>query len=105
MFNNAAQVWNHDFYWRCMTPRGGGEPPASLRGDLERAFGSLDGFKKKMVSAAVAQFGSGMLRGRAGLAALEAWARVVGERCDGLYVAFDLDAIDQTEGISVAMPL
>jgi arginase family enzyme len=45
-----------------------------------------------------------MLRGRAGLAALEAWARVVGERCDGLYIAFDLDAIDQSEGISVAMP-
>ena len=55
-------------------------------------------------ASAVAQFGSGMLRGRAGLAALDAWARVVGERCDGLYIAFDLDAIDQSEGISVAMP-
>ena len=52
----------------------------------------------------VAQFGSGMLAGPAGLAALEGWARVVGERCDGLYIAFDLDAVDQSEGICVAMP-
>ena len=59
IFNNAAQVWNHDFYWRSMSPRGGGDPPASLRGDLDRAFGSLDGFKKKVVQAAVNQFGSG----------------------------------------------
>jgi Fe-Mn family superoxide dismutase len=59
VFNNAAQVWNHNFYWRCMSPRGGGDPPASLRGDLDRAFGSLDAFKKKVVDAAVAQFGSG----------------------------------------------
>jgi superoxide dismutase, Fe-Mn family len=59
IFNNAAQVWNHNFYWRSMSPRGGGEPPASLRGDLDRAFGSLDGFKKKVVQAAVNQFGSG----------------------------------------------
>ena len=65
----------------------------------------LDQDESRMLNAsAVAQFGSGMLRGRAGLAALEAWARVVGERCDGLYIAFDLDAIDQSEGISVAMP-
>src|SRR5258706_13470069 len=59
VFNNAAQVWNHNFYWRCLSPRGGGEPPRSLRGDLDRAFGSLDAFKKKVVDAAVAQFGSG----------------------------------------------
>jgi Fe-Mn family superoxide dismutase len=59
IFNNAAQVWNHDFYWRSMKPRGGGEPPRDLRADLERAFGSLETFKKKVVDAAVAQFGSG----------------------------------------------
>jgi arginase len=65
----------------------------------------LDEQESRMLNAsAVAQFGSGMLKGRAGLAALEAWARVVGERCDGLYIAFDLDAIDESEGISVAMP-
>jgi Fe-Mn family superoxide dismutase len=59
IFNNAAQVWNHDVYWRSMKPRGGGDPPAALRGDLERAFGSIEKFKKKVVDAAVAQFGSG----------------------------------------------
>ena len=65
----------------------------------------LDQDESRMLNASsVAQFGSGMLRGRAGLAALDAWARIVGERCDGLYIAFDLDAIDQSEGISVAMP-
>jgi arginase len=65
----------------------------------------LDQDESRMLNAsAVAQFGSGMLRGRAGLAALDAWARVVGERCDGLYIAFDLDAIDASEGISVSMP-
>jgi Fe-Mn family superoxide dismutase len=59
VFNNAAQVWNHDFYWRSMKPRGGGDPPRALRGDLEKAFGSMEAFKKKVVDAAVAQFGSG----------------------------------------------
>lgn len=59
VFNNAAQVWNHNFYWRSLTPRGGGEPPASLGAEIDRAFGSLDAFKKKVVKAAVAQFGSG----------------------------------------------
>ncbi len=59
VFNNAAQVWNHDLYWRSMTPRGGGDPPAALRGELERAFGTIDAFKKKVVDAGVAQFGSG----------------------------------------------
>jgi arginase len=65
----------------------------------------LDEQESRMLAASpVAVFGSGMLRGPAGLAALEAWGRVVGERCDGLYVAFDLDAIDAAEGVSVAMP-
>ena len=59
VFNNAAQVWNHNFYWRCMKPRGGGDPPKEIRGDLERAFGSIESFKKKVVDAAVGQFGSG----------------------------------------------
>ena len=52
----------------------------------------------------VAHFGAGMLAGVAGLAALEAWARVIGDRCDGLYIAFDLDAINASEQLSVAMP-
>jgi len=60
----------------------------------------LDEQESRMLAASgVAQFGAGMLAGAAGLAALEGWARTVGERCDGLYVAFDLDAIDAAEGI------
>lgn len=59
---------------------------------------------RMLASSPVAFFGSGMLAGPAGLAALETWARVVGDRTDGMYIAFDLDAIDQSEGVSVAMP-
>jgi arginase len=59
---------------------------------------------RMLVASPVAMFGSGMLAGPAGLAALETWARVVGDRTDGMYIAFDLDAIDQSEGVSVAMP-
>ena len=65
----------------------------------------LDEQESRMLAASpVAQFGAGMLAGVAGLAALEAWAKVVGGRTDGLYVAFDLDTIDSSEPISVAMP-
>jgi Fe-Mn family superoxide dismutase len=59
IFNNAAQVWNHTFYWRCMKPGGGGEPTAELAKALDEAFGSLDAFKKEFTQAAVTQFGSG----------------------------------------------
>lgn len=65
----------------------------------------LDEQESRMLAASpVAQFGAGMLAGPAGLAALEAWATVVSTRCDGLYIAFDLDAIDASEGVAVAMP-
>jgi Fe-Mn family superoxide dismutase len=59
MFNNAAQVWNHDFFWKCMKPNGGGKPTGALAEKIERAFGSFDNFKTKFTDAAVAQFGSG----------------------------------------------
>jgi arginase len=65
----------------------------------------LDEQESRMLAASpVAQFGAGMLAGVAGLAALEAWAKVVGGRTDGMYIAFDLDTIDSSEPISVAMP-
>ena len=65
----------------------------------------LDEQESRMLAASsIALFGSGMLAGPAGLAALETWARVVGDRTDGMYIAFDLDAIDESEGVSVAMP-
>ena len=59
VFNNAAQVWNHTFFWQCMCPKGSGEPTGPLAEAISRKFGSFDDFRKKFVEAAVTQFGSG----------------------------------------------
>ena len=59
IFNNAAQVWNHTFYWKSMKPKGGGAPPKELAAKIDKAFGSYDGFKKAFSEAATTQFGSG----------------------------------------------
>ncbi|RPJ57444.1 MAG: superoxide dismutase [Acidobacteria bacterium] len=59
VFNNAAQVWNHTFFWSCMKPGGGGPPDGELAKAIERDFGSLDQFKQQFADAAVSQFGSG----------------------------------------------
>jgi superoxide dismutase, Fe-Mn family len=59
LFNNAAQVWNHDFYWRSMSPEGGGSPPAQLAEALTMRFGSVEAFKREFATAAANEFGSG----------------------------------------------
>jgi Fe-Mn family superoxide dismutase len=59
LFDNAAQAWNHAFYWRSLSPKGGGKPPAELATMIDAAFGSLDVFKQQFAAAAVSQFGSG----------------------------------------------
>jgi Fe-Mn family superoxide dismutase len=59
ILNNAAQAWNHTFYWKGMRPKGGGEPPANLKQKIEASFGSLEACKKELANAAVTQFGSG----------------------------------------------
>jgi Fe-Mn family superoxide dismutase len=59
IFNNAAQTWNHTFYWRSLRPKGGGEPPAALKQKIEASFGTLDACKKELAKAATTQFGSG----------------------------------------------
>jgi Fe-Mn family superoxide dismutase len=59
LFNNAAQAWNHTFYWRSLRPQGGAEPPAPLARRIAASFGSLDECKKALAAAATAQFGSG----------------------------------------------
>jgi superoxide dismutase, Fe-Mn family len=59
VFNNAAQVWNHDFFWASMKPAGGGEPTGALGDAIKRDFGSYADFRKQFADAAVAQFGSG----------------------------------------------
>ena len=60
IFNNAAQTWNHDFYWRSLAPAGkGGEPSAELLAAINASFGSLDACKVALADAAVKRFGSG----------------------------------------------
>jgi Fe-Mn family superoxide dismutase len=59
VFNNAAQVWNHTFYWHCMKPGGGGEPSGQVATAITSAFGSLEKFKEEFKNACVTQFGSG----------------------------------------------
>jgi arginase len=106
----SGNVWGMPFAMLC----GRGDPGLvaacdgpTVREEDAALLGAqvLDEQESRMLAASpVAQFGAGMLAGAAGLAALEGWARTVGERCDGMYIAFDLDAIDASEGVCVAMP-
>jgi Fe-Mn family superoxide dismutase len=59
IFHNAAQAWNHTFYWQSLKSKGGGEPPSVLKQKMEESFGSVEACKKELSAAAVAQFGSG----------------------------------------------
>ena len=59
VFNNAAQVFNHTFYWNCLSPEGGGKPEGDLAKAIDEAFGSFDEFKEKFSATAVGTFGSG----------------------------------------------
>ncbi|MBX3721307.1 MAG: superoxide dismutase [Turneriella sp.] len=58
-FNNAAQIWNHSFYWNSLTPKGGGKPTGAIAQEIEKSFGSFDKFKADFGNAAARQFGSG----------------------------------------------
>jgi len=59
VFNNAAQIWNHTFYWNCLSPNGGGAPSGDLAAAINKAFGSFDEFKKALSTSAATNFGSG----------------------------------------------
>jgi Fe-Mn family superoxide dismutase len=59
IFNNAAQVWNHSFYWNCMKPHGGGSPTGPVAAAIDAKWGSFDQFKEEFAKAALANFGSG----------------------------------------------
>ncbi len=59
IFNNAAQVFNHTFYWNCLSPNGGGEPGGKVAEAIKKSFGSFDAFKEKFSNKAVTTFGSG----------------------------------------------
>jgi len=58
VFNNAAQVWNHTFYWNCLSPNGGGEPTGALADAIKKSFGSFADFKTKFTDSAINNFGS-----------------------------------------------
>ncbi len=58
-FNNAAQVWNHNFYWQCLSPNGGGAPAGKLGEAIDKAFGSFDAFKDEFTKLSLGTFGSG----------------------------------------------
>lgn len=59
IFNNAAQTWNHTFYWNSLNPKGGGGPPAVLKQKIEASFSTVDACKKELAAVAMSQFGSG----------------------------------------------
>ncbi|KTD38496.1 superoxide dismutase, iron [Legionella nautarum] len=59
IFNNAAQTWNHTFYWHCLSPKGGDEPTGKLADAIAKAFGSFNEFKEQFTQTAIATFGSG----------------------------------------------
>jgi superoxide dismutase, Fe-Mn family len=59
IFNNAAQIWNHTFYWNCLAPNGGGAPTGAIADKIKAAFGSFEAFREQMSTSAVGNFGSG----------------------------------------------
>ncbi|MDU3156957.1 superoxide dismutase [Fe] [Hafnia alvei] len=59
IFNNAAQVWNHTFYWHCLSPKGGNAPTGAVAEAIDKAFGSFDAFKEELTKSAIGNFGSG----------------------------------------------
>lgn len=59
IFNNAAQIWNHTFYWHCLSPNGGGEPQGKLAEAINKHFGSFSAFKEQFTQTAITTFGSG----------------------------------------------
>ena len=59
IFNNSSQIWNHTFYWNCLSPKGGGEPSGDLASAIADTFGSFEQFKEQFTKAAATLFGSG----------------------------------------------
>lgn len=93
-FNNAAQVWNHDFFWTSMKPNGGGEPTGALMDAIKRDFGSYDDFKTKFKAAGATQFGSGwawlITDGKGGLT-IEKTPNAVNPLCTGKTAILTMD--------------
>lgn len=86
IFNNAAQVWNHTFFWNCLAPKAGGEPKGEIADLINKEFGSFAQFKEKFNDVAVKQFGSG-------------WAWLVKNKAGKLEVLSTPNAVNpMTEG-------
>lgn len=86
IFNNAAQVWNHTFYWNCMKPDGGGEPAGLLATTLVKEFGSVQAFRERFTATAVGTFGSGwtwLVRNRDGTLGVESTSNAMNPLRDG----------------------
>lgn len=91
LFNNAAQVWNHSFYWNCLSPNGGGKPANELAKAIETSFGSLADFKEQFTNLAIATFGSG-------------WAWLVKDKEDKLKIISTSNAgTPMTEGMKALL--
>ena len=87
LFNNAAQVWNHTFYWSCLSPEGGGEPAGVLADAINDAFGSFEAFREKFSTSAVKNFGSGwtwLVKNRDGVLEIVNTSNAANPMTDGL---------------------
>jgi Fe-Mn family superoxide dismutase len=85
-FNNAAQVWNHTFFWNCMKPKGGGEPSGDLLAQINSSFGSFNDFKTKFADTSVKQFGSGwgwLVKSKAGKLEIVSTSNAANPMTDG----------------------
>ncbi|MFH0846785.1 MAG: Fe-Mn family superoxide dismutase [Chloroflexota bacterium] len=94
IFNNAAQVWNHTFYWNCLSPKGGGEPVGELAKAITRDFGSFAQFREKFTSTAITHFGSGwawLIKNPDGKLSIEATANAGTPLKDGRKALFTCD--------------
>ena len=94
IFNNAAQAWNHAFFWHCLAPNGGKEPKGQLLADIITDFGSFENLKAELKNAAVSQFGSGwawLLRNAEGKLAVKKTSNADNPLAYGLYPLLAID--------------
>lgn len=94
IFNNAAQVWNHTFYWNGFKPNGGGAPTGELAAAIDKAFGSFDEFKKQFSQKAITTFGSGwawLVKNKDGSLSLESTSNAATPMTNGQTALFTID--------------
>ncbi len=94
IFNNAAQVWNHTFYWNCLSPSGGGEPKGKVADAIKSSFGSFEAFKKEFTDKSATLFGSGwawLVKDKAGKLSIVQTANAGTPMTDGLTALLTCD--------------